>query len=54
MVYDDSMLGAAVQHMQGVPDCKSVAEAMAWKQSDDMFTVSPERWNEMILDVDFS
>ena len=54
MIYDDSMLGAASQHMQGVPDCTTVAQAMAWKQSDDLFTVTPAQWSEMVLDADFT
>lgn len=54
-IYDDSMLGAADQHMQGVPmETKTVAEAFAWKQSDDLYTVTPEGWEEMVLDIDFT
>jgi hypothetical protein len=55
MVYDDSMLGAAEQHMQGVPlDKNTVAEAMAWKQSDDLYTVTPQEWEALELDVHFT
>ena len=54
-IYDDSMLGAAAQHMQGVPnDCNTVAEAFAWKQSDDLYQVTPQEWLELELDVDFT
>ena len=53
-IYEDSMLGAAEIHMQGVPACKTIAEAFAWKQSDDWYTVTPEQWKDMVLDVDFT
>ena len=35
-------------YMSGVPEFKTVAEAMAWKQSDDFFTVSAEEWKQMV------
>jgi hypothetical protein len=55
MIYDDSMVGAAEQHMHGVlMKHKTVAEAMAWKQSDDLFTLSPQEWEALVLDVDFT
>jgi hypothetical protein len=54
-IYDDSMVGEAEQHMQGVPnECNTVAEAMAWKQSDDSFTLSPAEWEALELDVHFT
>jgi hypothetical protein len=55
MVYDDSMTGAAEQHMQGVlMEHNTVAESMAWKQSSDVYTVTPEQWELLELDVHFS
>ena len=48
-IYDDSMLGAAKQHMSRVPECKTVAEAMSWKQS-----ITPDQWLELELDVHFT
>ena len=35
-------------YMSGVPEFKTVAEAMSWKQSDDFFTVSAEEWKQMV------
>ena len=55
MIYDDSMVGAADQHMQGVlMEHNTVAESMAWKQSSDVYTVTPEQWELLELDVHFS
>ena len=54
MIYEDSMLGAAAFHMQGVPPMKTVAEAMAWKQSDELHTVTAEEWEALVLDRDFA
>jgi hypothetical protein len=55
MVYDDSMVGAAEQHMQGVLMIhNTVPEAMAWKQSDDLFTLTPAEWEALELDIHFT
>ncbi len=49
-IYDDSMLGAAEQHMQGVPkECRTVAEAMGWKQY-----ITAVEWEALELDKHFT
>jgi len=35
-------------YMSGVPQSKTVAEAMSWKMSDEFNTVSPLEWEEMV------
>lgn len=35
------------QYMSGVPKFDTVADAMAWKQSDEWHTVTPEEWKAM-------
>jgi len=34
-------------HISGVPEFKTCAEAMAWKMSNDQFSISPEEWKEL-------
>ncbi len=56
-VYEDSMLGAAEIHMQGIDpkiNAKTVPEAMAWKQSDNLYSLTPEQWEELVLDEHFT
>ena len=56
-IYEDSMLGGAELHMQGIHpsvNAKTVPEAMSWKQSDDLFTLSPQEWEALELDVHFT
>jgi len=54
-IYEDSMVGKAEYHMQGVlMEHNTVAEAFAWKQSDNLYTVTPKQWEELQLDVDFT
>lgn len=36
------------QYMSGVPKFNTVPEAMAWKQSDDFYVVTPEQWKQMV------
>ena len=43
-IYDDLVPGSDKQYMSGVTPCKTVAEAMSWKQSDDQYTVTTEEW----------
>ena len=46
MIYDCPSTGHI--YMSGVEECKTVAEAMSWKMSDDDYKVTPEQWSEMI------
>ena len=46
MVYDCPSTGQT--YMSGVEPCKTVAEAMAWKMSDDNYTVTPKNWESML------
>ena len=50
MIYEDSMLGAAEIHMQGVPlEVTTVPEAMGWKQ-----WITAKQWDSLVLDRDFT
>jgi hypothetical protein len=51
LVYDDTVLLDKKVHMQGVPPYKTVAEAGAWKRSNEVFTVTPEEWSSMIIGI---
>jgi len=46
-VYDDLVPGSDKQYMSGVEPCKTVAEAFAWKFSDDKYTLTPQEWEEL-------
>ncbi len=49
-IYDDSMLGAAETHAQGVPkECRTVPEAMSWKQY-----ITAAQWEALELDKHFT
>lgn len=41
-----------LKNFSGVEKCKTVAEAMAWKMSDDTYTVSPKEWKSLTPLVD--
>ena len=51
LIYDDTVLLDKKIHMQGVPPFKTVPEAGAWKRSNDVFTITPEDWKNMIIGV---
>jgi len=51
LIYDDTVLLDKKIHMQGVPPFKTVPEAGAWKRSNDVFTITPEDWENMIIGV---
>src|SRR3972149_307123 len=46
MVYEDP--STFELYMSGVPNFKSVAEAMAWKCSDEEYIMTPKEWKSMI------
>ena len=45
MIYTDPSTGE--KYMSGVPESKTVAEAMAWKCSDEEYVMSPSDWVRM-------
>ena len=47
VIYDDLVPGSTKQYMSGVEPCKTVAEAMAWKFSDDLYTLAPDEWEKL-------
>ena len=49
MIYDDTMLLSVKQHVQGVEKSATVPEAMAWKRSNEFFTLSPEEWKLSVI-----
>jgi len=40
-----------IREQVGVPPYKTVAEAGAWKRSNEVFTVTPEEWSSMIIGI---
>lgn len=54
MIYDDLVPGTGKQYMSGVTECKTVAEGMAWKFSDDLTTLTEEQWLALIPGVDMN
>jgi hypothetical protein len=44
VIYDDLVPGSAKQYMSGVEPCVTVAEAFAWKFSDENYTLTPQQW----------
>ena len=53
-IYDDLVPESTKQYMSGVPECKTIAEAMAWKASDDETTITPEQWLKLIPGEDMN
>ena len=41
-------------HAKGVPECKTIAEAMAWGMSDDAHSISPEEWKQLKIGINES
>lgn len=35
-------------HISGVPESKTVAEAMSWKMSDNDFSITPQEWEKLV------
>ena len=50
-IYDDLVPGSGKQYMSGVEPCKTVSEAMSWKFSDDVQTLTPAEWLKLIPGV---
>ena len=53
-IYNDLVPESTKVYMSGVPECKTVAEAMSWKFSDDLHTLTPEAWLKLIPGKDMN
>ncbi len=54
VIYDDLVPGSTKQYMSGVAPCNSVKSAMAWKFSDDKYTLTPDEWAALIPGINMN
>jgi hypothetical protein len=48
VIYDDLVPESDKQYMSGVTPCKTIADAMAWKFSNDAYTMTSEHWKTLV------